>query len=52
VPVRVGELERFAPELDVPKGKDWLSAALAAGAHRDQDAQEHVRRLVAGRPDP
>lgn len=47
VPVRVGELERFAPELDVPKGKDWLAAALAAGAHRDQDAQKHVRRLLA-----
>jgi len=47
VPVRVGELEGFAPRLGVAKGPRWLPAALDAGAHRDRDAQEHVRRLLA-----
>ena len=32
VPVRVGELERFAPALEVGKGSAWLPAALVAGA--------------------
>jgi hypothetical protein len=46
IPVHVGELERFAPLLEVSKGPAWLPAALKAGAHRDADAQEHVRRLL------
>lgn len=46
VPVRVGELENFAPALAVGKGPAWLPAAIAAGAHTDSAAQEHARRIV------
>lgn len=47
VTVRVGELEKFAPALGVTKGKEWLPAALAAGAHEYEAVQDHVRRLLA-----
>lgn len=43
--VREGELERFAPALDVRKGADWLPAALEAGAHKTPAAADHVRRF-------
>ncbi|WP_341927876.1 AAA family ATPase [Nocardioides psychrotolerans] len=45
VVVRVGELESFAPDLDVSKGSNWVPAALAAEAHRSPEALAHVRRL-------
>ncbi|MFE5511642.1 ATP-dependent endonuclease [Streptomyces sp. NPDC056529] len=44
--VRVGDLEKFAPTLEVAKGPAWLSAALAAGAHKERDAREHVKRCI------
>ncbi len=47
VPVRVGELEGFAPALS--KGKTWLPSALEAGAHRSEDVRGHVTRLLAAR---
>lgn len=48
--VRVGELEGFAPTLGVAKGKEWLPAAIQAGAHKDAPARDHVRRLVSASP--
>lgn len=47
VTVKVGELEGFAPNLGVGKGKEWLPAALASGAQRSRDAHDHVTRLLA-----
>lgn len=47
VPVHVGDLEHFAPLLQVSKGPAWLPAALAAGAHKDSGAQEHIARVLA-----
>lgn len=47
VPVHVGELERFAPQVQVGKGDAWLEAALAAHAHRGAPAQDHLRRILA-----
>lgn len=44
--VKVGELEGFAPALGVAKGKEWLPAAIAAGAHLEKPARDHVRRLL------
>lgn len=46
VTVRVGELEGFAPALGVAKGREWLGAALHAGAHMNADVQAHVARLL------
>ncbi|MFB6526300.1 ATP-dependent endonuclease [Streptomyces sp. NPDC056399] len=46
VPVHVGELERFAPSVDVAKGPAWLPAAIAAGAHLDDDARKHLNALL------
>ena len=46
VPVHVGELERFAPSVDVAKGPAWLPAALAAGAHRSDEARKHLGALL------
>ncbi|WAU82563.1 AAA family ATPase [Streptomyces sp. Qhu-G9] len=46
VTVRVGELEHFAPTLDVSKGPEWLPAALSSGAHRGRDVQDHISRLT------
>lgn len=48
VPVRVGELERYAPTLG-GKGPSWLSEALRQLAHESDAAQDHVRRLVDAR---
>jgi predicted ATPase len=42
VTVRVGELEGFAPALGVSKGKAWLPAALAEGAHLGENAGAFV----------
>lgn len=47
VAVRVGELEGFAPTLEVKKGPAWVPAALAAGAHKSRAANEHLKRLLA-----
>lgn len=47
VVVRIGELERFYPS--VTKGANWLPAALAAGAHTGNDAQDQVRRILLDR---
>lgn len=47
VAVRVGELERFAPQLGVSKGAAWLPAAIQAGAHRSEAARAHVAGLLA-----
>ncbi|GLP66610.1 hypothetical protein TUSST3_32310 [Streptomyces sp. TUS-ST3] len=45
--VRVGVLEKFAPTLGVAKGPAWLTAALAAGAHRGDRAREHIKRCLS-----
>ncbi|MFC8978784.1 ATP-dependent endonuclease [Streptomyces sp. NPDC057411] len=45
--VKVGELERFAPQLGVAKGPNWLSAALAAGAHRERAVRDHIERCLS-----
>lgn len=47
VPLREGELENLAPNLAVRKGPRWLPAALSAGTHRAEGAQEHIRRILA-----
>lgn len=47
VPVRVGELERFATNVNRAKGAGWLAEALDADVHKSRDAEEHVRRVVA-----
>ncbi|MEU3546799.1 AAA family ATPase [Streptomyces longwoodensis] len=47
VAVRVGELERFAPQLGVSKGAAWLPAAIQAGAHRSEAVRAHVAALLA-----
>lgn len=44
--VREGELERLAPTLAAGKGRAWLGAALKADAHRGDEANQHVRRLL------
>jgi predicted ATPase len=46
VPVRVGELENFAPALTEPKSA-WLEAAFGAGAHKLPEAQAHIDRILA-----
>jgi energy-coupling factor transporter ATP-binding protein EcfA2 len=48
VVVPVGELERFAPSVGVAKGKNWLPAALAAGAHETDAAIKFARALADG----
>ena len=46
--VQVGTLESFA---DVDARKDaWLDKALAAGAHKELPAQEHLRQIIAHLP--
>ncbi len=47
--VLVGELEGFAPEIGVSKGKAWLPAALGAGAHELEPVRQHIRRIVNDR---
>jgi hypothetical protein len=46
VSVRVGELEGFAPNINVAKGPAWLPAALAAGAHKSPEAQKHIETIA------
>lgn len=46
VVVRAGELESFAPDLDVAKGANWVPAALTANAHKTPSAAAHVTRVV------
>lgn len=46
--VKVGELERFGPDVTAGKGDRWLPEALASGVHKGPAAREHVRRLFAG----
>jgi hypothetical protein len=47
VPVQVGELEGFAPALNIRKGDAWLEEALTSGAHKASAAQEHLRLILA-----
>ncbi len=47
VAVRVGELERFTPQLGVSKGPAWLPAAIASNGHKSDAARRHVASLVA-----
>ena len=44
---RVGELERFAPGLEVAKGVGWVPAAIEAGAHKGALAQTHIDLLLS-----
>lgn len=46
VPVRVGELERLAPEVVAKKGTGWLPAALALNAQSNKLTQEHIDRIA------
>lgn len=46
VAVRVGELEKFAPTLNVKKGPEWVPAAISAGYHQKEAAQDHLKRLL------
>ncbi|MFJ9893909.1 ATP-dependent nuclease [Streptomyces sp. NPDC091280] len=46
VAVRVGELEGFAPTLEVKKGPEWVPAAITAGYHLQPPAQNHLRRIL------
>ena len=45
--VREGELEGFAPKLEVRKGLAWAEAAITAGAHENAAAREHIIRIIA-----
>lgn len=45
VPVREGELERLAPEVEARKGPGWLAAALVQGAQANEATQAHVDRI-------
>ncbi|PVZ56695.1 ATP-dependent nuclease [Arthrobacter sp. H-02-3] len=47
VPVQVGELERFAPQVNLRKGDAWLDEALASDVHKAHAVQEHMRRILA-----
>ncbi|MFI5491849.1 ATP-dependent nuclease [Actinoplanes sp. NPDC051859] len=47
--VREGELERFANDIEVSKGPEWLPAAIADGAHAKEEAREHLRRVIGSR---
>lgn len=44
--LRVGELERLAPEVTVRKGPGWLSAALGAGTQGNAATQDHLDRII------
>ncbi|MFJ4268400.1 ATP-dependent nuclease [Paenarthrobacter nicotinovorans] len=46
VVVHDGELESFGHHLGVPKGKNWLPAALEEGVQKSPEAQAHIRRLL------
>ncbi|MCA0331085.1 MAG: AAA family ATPase [Actinobacteria bacterium] len=45
--VHDGELESLAPEVSARKGPGWLSAALEAGAHKNNQTQAHILRVVS-----
>lgn len=47
VPVRVGELERLAPDVVAKKGNGWLPAALAQNAQSNEPTQQHIDRIMA-----
>ncbi|MFI7145127.1 ATP-dependent nuclease [Nonomuraea sp. NPDC050022] len=44
--VRAGELERLAPLVAAQKGAGWLDAAIREGAHEQEPAQDHIKRLI------
>lgn len=46
VVVHKGELESFGHGLGVPKGKNWLPAALEKGLQASDEVQEHISRLL------
>ena len=46
VPVQVGELEGFAPEVRARKGDAWLDEALESRAHEKREVQEHLGRIL------
>jgi hypothetical protein len=46
VVVRVGELEGFGPDVEVPKGKNWLRAALDMNKHTSSDAFDHIAEIM------
>ncbi|MFC9005361.1 ATP-dependent nuclease [Streptomyces microflavus] len=46
-PVRVGELECFAPGLGVSKGPAWLPAAIAGGYHSQPAARDHITEIMS-----
>lgn len=54
VPVQVGELEGFAPEVRARKGDAWLEEALETKAHQNREVEEHLCRILAaaGYTDP
>jgi hypothetical protein len=47
VALRVGELENLAPAIGVGKGPAWLPKALEREAHKNEETQRHVAKLVA-----
>jgi hypothetical protein len=47
VPVQLGELERFAPELTQTNKTVWLEQALESRAYTRPEVQAHVARLLA-----
>ncbi|MET8941153.1 AAA family ATPase [Streptomyces rubiginosohelvolus] len=46
-PVRVGELECFAPDLGVSKGPAWLPAAIKGGYHRSPESRKHIQHIIS-----
>lgn len=46
--VRVGELERFGPDVTARKGEGWLHEALASNVHVGPEAAAHINRVLAG----
>lgn len=46
VTVRVGVLERFVRDGNVPKGVHWLPDALTRGAHMSSESAAHAKRLL------
>ncbi|MDV8146257.1 ATP-dependent nuclease [Arthrobacter sp. B10-11] len=47
VPVRVGELECFAKEINLRKGNAWLEEALRTGVHKRTAVTDHLHRILA-----
>lgn len=52
VPVVVGELERFVTTADVSKGQGFLKVAFDKEAHKAEEAQKHVARLLKAARQP